>query len=57
MKELDLENVDLEQYANRILEGIDYDIYKEDVVYGDGCIRDGVEVILEDLLEDIKSNM
>ena len=57
MKELDLEDVDLEQYANRILEGIDYDIYKEDVVYGDGCIRDGIERTLQDLLEEVKSNM
>ena len=47
-------SIDLESVANQILECVDYDIYKEDVMFGEGYLRDEIENILEELRFEIK---
>ncbi|AUR89224.1 hypothetical protein NVP1121O_196 [Vibrio phage 1.121.O._10N.286.46.C4] len=50
-----MDEINLEAIANQILEAVDYDIYKEDVEFGNGTIRDEIESVLEALVKDIQT--
>lgn len=51
-----MDDINLEEYAERILQSVDYDIYKEDVYEMDKEICEGIEAILCELVQEVRTN-